>query len=250
MTEQQIPDLPPLLSGIAVPAGQDPLAAACASAEADGDPGELYYATDEGRMRCAIVLAPDRPKAETLQMVHVSMLALGDALGARLPAIVGVMFGWPDRIYLNGGLVGGLQVRIGPDGEDGMPDWMVVGAEIDIAGPGEDALVEPGTRIERTSLVEEGCVEVRAIDLVESFGRHFLLWFQRYRADGFEAIMGNWEPRAYQYREETKIVIAGETFEGKLAGLNPAGGVVLEQKGGARILPLSMVLDGPSWDLS
>ena len=60
---------------------------------------------------CAIVLAPEQPREQSLPIVLVAMLGLADGLGSLVPPAVPVTFGWPDRLEVNGRVVGGVVAR-------------------------------------------------------------------------------------------------------------------------------------------
>jgi biotin-(acetyl-CoA carboxylase) ligase len=113
------------------------------------------------------------------------------------------------------------------------------------ADPGE----EPGRRPDLTSLVQEGCVEITAVRLLESFARHFLAWLHRWQEDGFAPVRAAWgargpEPGARLARESGSI-------HGVFRRIGAEGELVIERDGAEIRLPLAAALAaGPSWSLA
>ncbi|WP_420403102.1 biotin/lipoate--protein ligase family protein [Nisaea sp.] len=241
---------PPIYRPCRVLPGTCAEAAAAEAARGGADPASFYWLDSADRLDCAIVLGPDRPFSETLSAVHVAMVALGDCLGAQVPPQVEVLFGWPDRLIVNGGLAGGVSLTVDPalwdDPTDPVPDWAVLGVRLAMT-PSEDA-PEPGMTRQRTTLLDEGCGDLTTGDLLESFSRHFLLWTNRYLSEGLRPIADNWLPRAAKRGETVALKFAGREWRGKLLGLDETGGLVLGESK-TPVVPLTEVLRKPTWSL-
>ena len=246
MTEK--PVFPPVYEAVKLPAGGDAFEAALAAARQGADPATLFWEDREDRVELAIVLHPEQALAQALPVLHVGMVGIGDALGALVPPQVAVMFGWPDRIEVNGGLAGGLRLAA-PEGcpPDAAPDWLVLGLTLlvkrELTG-GE----EPGMDPTRTALHEEGCGEVTVPDILEAFSRHFLLWVTRFGEEGLRPVAAHWLERGSGYRESVALSVAGEQHAGQFVGLDEAGGMLLQTET-VQALPLSAVLACPGWVL-
>ena len=163
---------------------------ACKAA-ADGAVDGLMLMVDRAdRCEAALVLRPLDPIQPALTLAYVGMLGLHDGLAALAPAETPASIGWPDRLLVNEACVGGLQVAHGPlvekDGMADVPDWLVLGITVQMFGNRDDDT--PGVELEYTNLHEEGCREITVPKLVEAFGRHLLLWLDRWQEDGFEPI--------------------------------------------------------------
>ncbi|WP_193184598.1 biotin/lipoate--protein ligase family protein [Nisaea sediminum] len=241
---------PPIYRPCRVLPGTDVENAAAEAARGGADPASLYWLDSAERLECAIVLGPDRPFSETLAAVHVAMVALGDCLGAQVPPQVEVLFGWPDRLIVNGGLAGGVSLTVDPalwgDPSDPVPDWAVLGVKLAMM-PAADA-PEPGMTRQRTTLLDEGCGDLTTGDLLESFSRHFLLWTNRFLSEGLRPIADNWLPRAAKRGEAVELKLAGKEWRGKLLGLDEKGGLVLGESK-TPLVPLTEVLRKPTWSL-
>lgn len=242
------PIFPSVYDGVKLPAGEDAFEASVNAARQGADPATLFWEDREDRVELAIVLQPEQALAEALPVLHVGMIGIGDALGAIVPPQVAVMFGWPDRVEVNGGLAGGLRLAA-PDGcaLDAVPDWLVLGLTIlvkrELIG-GE----EPGMDPTRTVLHEEGCGELTVPDILEAFSRHFLLWVSRFGEEGLRPVAAHWLERGSGYKESVALSVAGAQYAGQFTGLDDSGGMLLQTET-VEALPLSAVLAGPSWVL-
>lgn len=187
------PPLPPVFRPLALDGG-DMLAAASSRAAAGAEPGTLAWAARRDRLDVAVVLAPDRPLAETRRVIAVAAVALADALDALGPPNLLVGFSRPDRILVNGAVAGILRFAAPPGtAEAEVPEWAVVGAAVDVLGDPEDD--SPGRHPDRTALREEGFGEVDAPALLESFARHFVSWLDIWDDAGFQPVLRIWERR-------------------------------------------------------
>ncbi len=225
-------EFPPLLTGLAV-AG-DPFVAACEAAP-EAEPGSVFYGPDEETMRAAVLLAPEVPLGEAVSVSFAVALGLNDAIGALAPPEVAFHFEWPGGFRVNCASCGGLTARASTDDPRAEPDWLVVGVELPVMG---SLVEEPGATPDRTSLHAEGCGEITVPDLIETWARHMMNWLHIYLTDGFAPLHEDWRARAYRL---------GETIEapalGTFVGLDEHGGLILQETGGARILPLTMLLE-------
>ena len=248
-----LPVLPPVFTvqaaAPAPPLEQQALKALESALHAGQDPtGTVLVALRADLADCTFVLGPEKPLNEALNICHVMMLALNDALGAIIPPQIAVTFGWPDRIMLNGALAGGLRLYL-PDGaaDDpaAVPDWMVLRLTLDILG--EPVADTPGYPVERTSLLHEGCVDIAPTVVIESVARHFLNWVSRWERDGMPRIREAWDGRAHGYQEQIAFKLPGGSIRGRLLGLDDDGGLMVSRNGKRKTAPLRWLLQGPSW---
>lgn len=233
--------LPPIYRGVTSVPPDDPFDAACRLAGQPDTDASFVWSLRTDAAECAVVLAPDRPLSEALLVLYVAQNGLADALGAVVPPEVAVTFGWPDRIDINGAAAGGFRVAYAtPNSEDAIPDWMVVGLSLRIAPePCDDA---PGDRPDQTTLFDEGCGDLDATSVLESFSRHFLYWINRWDEDGFGAVLASWLPRA-NGRTETATFGHGEfRLEGKAVSVDPQGGLIVDTGSDRNTLPLAAAL--------
>jgi BirA family biotin operon repressor/biotin-[acetyl-CoA-carboxylase] ligase len=234
------PDLPPLFTARPLPGQADPLATAVGRAARGGaEAGELLFAVRPDRARAALVLAPEAPFSKSAEIIYVAMTALNDALGATLPAQIGVLFGWPDRILINGAEGGRLHYATPTVDPTIVPDWLVIGFELALLG---DLPEDPGLVIDRTNLFEEGAGEVAPKAILESFARHFLSWLHRWETEGLARVAAAWEARmagvedAYAFPPPDGSDPAGGRISARAAGVAPDGAMRIRLEDGERRL--------------
>lgn len=240
------PSTPPVFQPVVVGIEADPFAEACRAAAAGAEVGTFLYSPREDRADCAVVLGPEEPLAQSLLVAYVTMLGTGDALGALVSPAVAVLYGWPDRITVNGGLAGGIRVAAGAaEASDAPPPWMVVGVTVEVSREG--ARRESGHDIGRTTLHEEGCGEIRARDLLEHFSRSFLNWINRWQEEGFGPVRAAWLFRATGNEEEAEFEVAGACHWGRIESLDDAGGLHIDSAGVTLDFGLEDALASPTW---
>mgnify|MGYP002621014600 FL=1 len=126
--DNDTPQLPPLLTAVAVPANQDVHAKAIALA-ASSEVGTVFYSESADMMNIAVVLGPEVALADAGQMLFAMMIAVGDAIGALAPPEVAVSYQMPGYILLNKGRAGAVRITVDPAaGAGAVPDWIVVSA--------------------------------------------------------------------------------------------------------------------------
>jgi BirA family biotin operon repressor/biotin-[acetyl-CoA-carboxylase] ligase len=240
------PAFPPLLKPSAVPSDLDPFERGIQLAEEDAEAGTVLWSVGQDVCACAVVLAPEQPREQSLPIVLVAMLGLADGLGSLVPPAVPVTFGWPDRVEVNGALVGGVRCASAPtEGPDAVPDWLVIGFRIALRGPWSNPQ-SPGDR-SRTSLAEEGCGEVSAIDLLEEFGRHFLSWINRWQEEGMRPVQQAWLRRATGLGKEVQVRVGQQVRTGIFEGLSDTGAMRLVKGGVAQTIALDEAVKAPTW---
>ncbi|MFT6774849.1 MAG: BirA family biotin operon repressor/biotin-[acetyl-CoA-carboxylase] ligase [Paracoccaceae bacterium] len=230
------PVFPPLLRGVPSPAGVDPMAAAVADAAANGDPGRIHYALSGDALHAAVVLIPEVPLADAMGAMLAVQLGLNDALGALAPPEVAVHLRWPGRLSVNGGACGRFRAVASTTDPEAEPDWLVVGLEVTILPPPEH---EPGLSPDETSLFGEGCGEVVALELLETWSRHMLVWLHRFLTDGIAPLREAWRGKCAEIDTD---VITPEP--GRFLGLDERAGMILRRPDGATaIFSLTSMLE-------
>jgi BirA family biotin operon repressor/biotin-[acetyl-CoA-carboxylase] ligase len=239
------PTFPPLLSGHDAPGAESAFASACSGA-ASGQfgAGDVVWSRHVSRVDMAIVLEPEVPLETAVQMMPLSMVAIGDCLGALTPPQVGVTFSWPGEIRVNGAFAGNIRAAAAGSGNSSVvPRWMVIG--LWLRHRREDSEPEPGEVPEQTWLSEEGCGELTRTDVIESFSRHFLTWLNDWNEDGFRAVHGSWIFRAHDKDEEISLAVRGNTLKGTFNGLDDNGNLLLASGGKTKAAMLIDVFEYP-----
>lgn len=235
MSFSQDLSFPPLLSAAPVKSALDPFAKAIAQAERDAEPGLIVYATDETAARMAITLCPETPLEDAIGVTCAVSLGLSDALGALAPPEVAVHFVWPDRFKVNGALCGRMRAAASTADPATEPEWLVVGLDVPII---PDLNAEPGKTPDQTALIEEGCADISAPLLIESWSRHTLYWINRFLDEGFRPIHNNWTGKCEEIGQETE--------DGIFLGLDGKGGKLLRNNDKTDVVPLTSILGAMS----
>lgn len=194
--------------------------------------GLLVMHESPGLLAFAVVLEPEQPLAEARRAFLLGMTALADALGAHCPPERPVRLEWPDRVIYDAARLGGGRLAVAPGcAEDQVPDWMVFGAEL-IAD--RDHLAEPGRHPDSTSLKEEAFDPAELI--VSTFASYMMLYFDRWKHDGFDAVTNR-----YLMRVDPPLLRGVRRIEGdRLFEMTPSGG-------GRRFAALAEALAAQDW---
>jgi biotin-(acetyl-CoA carboxylase) ligase len=244
------PHFPPIYQPFAVTTEIDPFER-CLSVAAEGaEAGTLLWSIGQDACECAVVLAPEQSLEASLPVALVALLGLGDALGSLAPPVVAVTFGWPDRIEVNGGVIGGVRMAHAPTRTPtDVPDWLVVGFGVALRAPWADG-GEPGDDLRRTTLAEEGCGDVQTVDLLEAFARHFLAWIHRWQEDGVGPVQQAWLARATGLGKPIAVEVGGgQRKRGTFAGLTDSGAIRLVNEGVTQTISLEEAMRVPSWSV-
>lgn len=226
------PSFPPLLTGHPVLPPMEPFQAAVDAAECGGaEAGDLFWSCDPDEIAYAIVLEPDVGRDRAQEMLFVAMTAVADAIGAISPPELAVTWTWPSVIYANGARVGVAQMAFSSgDDEAGAPEWLVIGIRLALKPTGES---EPGKTPDRTTLWDEGAVDIDTVAALESLSRHFLTWVHRWEGDGFKPVHEAWLFRCDGYRKPVEIRTDKGSLAGTFAGLDESGNLLLKRDGEA-----------------
>lgn len=227
------PTFPPLLQGEEAPTGADPFDKAVAAALVGSDPGLLVWSARADAVSAAIVLAPECPLRKAIGITFAAAIGWVDALGALAPPEVAVHHVWPCTFKVNGADCGGLKVAASTDDLDVEPDWLVIGLTVPLMLTGDG-----GDDPTQTCLFNEGCAELTAQALIESWSRHMLVWINRWLDEGLAPLHAAWRERAWQIGE---ALPAGGTF----VGLDEDGGMLVRDGEITRLHPLTECLVRP-----
>ncbi len=232
---------PPLLSGYPVAGESDPLDAAIAQAALGCDAGLVVYNLGASELRASIIFAPEVPLEDAMAMLPACGIGFQNALGALAPPEVAVHLDWAGGIKINGASCGHLRAISSTADPAQVPDWLVIGLELPLwpasDGPASD---RPGHTPEQTALYAEGCADVDAKALLESWARHTLVWINRWSGEGTGPLHNEWRGLVPGIGEEAN---QGE-LSGTFLGVDERFGMLLrDQNGTTHLIPLSSQLE-------
>jgi BirA family transcriptional regulator, biotin operon repressor / biotin---[acetyl-CoA-carboxylase] ligase len=226
---------PPLMSGHEVTGGEDPFQTACMKAAIGCDAGLVVYNLSSDKLRAAMVFAPEIPLQDAIAMLPVCGLGFQNALGALAPPEVAVHLDWDGGLRINGAKCGRLRVAASTNSDSEEPDWLVVALELPL-WPADD---NPGNSPDETALYAEGCADVKAPALLESWARHTLNWITRWEDEGVKPVHAEWRGLAHGIGEDT--VRADKT--GTFLGVDEKFGMLLRSGDDTHLIPLSTILE-------
>ena len=215
-TEQTL-DLPPGYTLVALRELGDAFARACEIAPEAGA-GTLVWVRRYDLVEFAVVLEPDEPLRSARRAFFAGMNALADALAAHCPPERDVTFDWPDAIRFDAGLLGGGRLGWPAEcTEDGIPEWLVFGVILRAADMAHVPEVQAASGV---SLLGEGFEMVETDAIIESFARHLMTAFDRWKERGFEAIAQDYLERLPKSKagERRGIDVNGDLLVSLLAG--------------------------------
>ncbi len=224
---------PPLLSGVAVHGPEDPFEKACALAALGCDAGTVVYNLSANNVAAAIVFAPEVGREDAMAMLPLCGVGLQNALGALAPPEVAVHLAWDGGIRVNGADCGRFRVAAADSQSDDAPDWLVVGWTIPLM-----MTLDPGENPGITALYEEGCADVDAGQLVESWARHALVWINRWTEAGNRPLHAEWLGLVPDVGEDIRILGRSGTF----VGTDDRFGMLLREGTKTNVIALSALL--------
>ena len=229
------PSFPPLFHGLAVAEGQDPFEAACAEARRGCDAGLVTYDLGADALAAAIVFAPEVPLAEAMAMLPLCGVGFQNALGALAPPEVAVHLDWDGGLRINGATCGRLRVAASGTDPAAEPDWLVVGLTLTL-WPESD---ETGETPDRTALYAEGCVDVQADALVESWVKHTLVGINTWADSGPAALHREWRGLAHGIGAD----VTRNGLTGTFLGVDEHFGMLLKDDRTTHLIPLTDLLE-------
>ncbi|MDR9393758.1 DUF4444 domain-containing protein [Roseovarius sp. SYSU LYC5161] len=229
------PTFPPLMHGQAVDTGIDPFEKACAMAALGCDAGLIVYNLSADRLLAALVMAPEVPLERAMAMLPACGVGFQNALGALGPPELAVHLEWAGGLRVNGAACGRLRAMAGGTDPAAEPGWLVVGLELPLLM----LATRPGERPDETALYEEGCAEVDAVALLESWARHTLNWITTWEDDGVRALHAEWRGLAHGIGED----VTRNGMSGTFLGVDETFGMLLREGETTHLIPLSTVLE-------
>jgi biotin-(acetyl-CoA carboxylase) ligase len=238
MTETALAlSFPPLMSGEAVTGLEDPFETACKRAVLGCDAGLVVYNLAPDTVRAALVFAPEVPLSQAMAMLPTCGVGFQNALGALAPPEVAVHLEWNGAIRINGARCGTLRAAASTADPAEVPDWLVIGLELPLWPADGDG----GDSPDQTALYAEGCADVEAPALIESWARHCLHWINRWEEEGAKHLHADWRELAHGIGEPVQEGGLSGTF----LGIDEAFGMLLRDNETTHLIPLTELLETP-----
>lgn len=187
------------------------------------------WASAPGNLYCSLLMRPDYPAAEAMQLGFVTANAVADTVAAALPRSAMVTCKWPNDVLVEGRKIAGILLESEAAAGGGLA-WVVIGVGINVAHhppPGE-------SRYPATSLIAEGAGAVSPDGILASYCRYLQSGLAVWRRVGFAAVRSAWLRRAHGLGGAITVRLERETLDGTFEDLDADGALVLGQAGGRR----------------
>jgi biotin-(acetyl-CoA carboxylase) ligase len=194
---EQALDLPPGYTLVALRELGDAFAHGCDIA-AEAGAGTLVWVRRYDLVEFAVILEPDEPLASARRAFFAGMNAVADAIAAHCPPEREVNFNWPDTILFDGGLLGGARLGWPKDCAEGeVPGWLVFSVMLRAANL---AYVDEVQAASGVALLSEGFQMIETDAIIESFSRHLMTGFDRWKEQGFEPVARDYFERLAKHK--------------------------------------------------
>ena len=184
------------------------------------------WVSPPGNLYASLVLRPDAPMARAAQLGFAAGLAVTDAIRVFAPTAL-VTLKWPNDVLLGGRKGAGILLESEGDAA-GRVAFVVIGIGVNLtAYPAE-------TEFPATSLKAATGTAPKPAACLAALAPALALWYERWRADGFAALRRAWLERAAGLGQALRARLPDETVEGRFAGLDDDGMLLLDLPQGRR----------------
>jgi BirA family biotin operon repressor/biotin-[acetyl-CoA-carboxylase] ligase len=185
-----------------------------------------HWVSEPGNLYLSLVLRPDAPVARAAQLGFAASLAVADALRRFAPRPA-VTLKWPNDVLLGGKKLAGILLESEGDA-GGRVRFVVLGIGVNLASH------PPDSEFPATSLKAAASQEVAPEAFLAALAPALLVWYERWRGDGFAGLRQAWLDRAAGLGQGLRARLANETVEGRFAGLDDDGMLLLDGPAGRR----------------
>jgi biotin-(acetyl-CoA carboxylase) ligase len=199
------------------------------------DAGLIVYSAGNDVLKAAIVFAPEVPLKKAVAMLPICGIGFQNALGALAPPEVAVHLQWDGGLRINGARCGKMHIRAPDVPPEDTPDWMIIGLTLPLWPTESDGGYTP----DETALYAEGCTDVNAISLLESWAKHTLVWINRWSEEGTAPLHAEWRGLAHGTGEQIEI----DGTSGVYLGVDEDFGLLLRTSETTKLIPLTHILE-------
>ncbi len=190
-----------------------------------------------GNLYCSLVVRPDCPAAEAVQLGFVAGLAVAEAAETLLPDKRIVTCKWPNDVLVEGRKVAGILLDASSAGS-GRCEWVVIGMGINVRwypGPSE-------AEFPATSLVAEGAAGISPARLLEVLAPRLDDGLRRWQEQGFALVRQRWLGRAYGLHQDIRVRLHDRVLSGTFAGLDSCGAMIVACADGTHVVTAGDVI--------
>ena len=174
----------------------------------------------------SVLLRPAVPGEHLASISLVAAVAMAEGLSGVCGLAVGLK--WPNDLRIEGKKVGGILLDFEPKG--GKRPAVVAGIGINLRTP-------PGGFPEKfaeraTSLEGAGCRFPEEGEMIGGLLERLEQWYRTFLDSGFDPVRERWEALSDGIGSRVSVSLAGDPAEGKMAGIDAAGRLLLDTGGG------------------
>lgn len=186
------------------------------------------WSSPPGNLYMSLVLRPDCPPREAVQLAFVAALGAAGMIGPRARPAAPLRFKWPNDILLGSRKVAGILIEA--EGQGDRLDFMILGLGVNLISHPDNA------RIPATDLLAETGETLAPETALEGFARHFMDWTSRWHEGGFAPIREAWLAHAAGLGGAVEVRLPNETLSGTFADLDANGALLLDTAAGRRTI--------------
>ncbi|MDE2165706.1 MAG: biotin--[acetyl-CoA-carboxylase] ligase [Alphaproteobacteria bacterium] len=184
------------------------------------------WISEPGNLYMSLVLRPDAHVSRAAQLGFAASLAVADAL-RHFASHAAVTLKWPNDVLLRGKKTAGILLESEGDA-GGRVRFVVLGIGVNLASHPADS------EFPATSFKAAASHDVAPEAFLTVLAPALLVWYERWRGDGFAGLRQAWLDRAAGLGEDLRARLPGETVEGRFAGLDDDGMLLLDGPTGRR----------------
>lgn len=178
-----------------------------------------------GNLHCSILLDCPVPPPRAPELAFVAAVALHEALAGLLPAVA-FRVKWPNDLLCAGAKVAGMLL-------EALPPLVVLGVGVDVAEAPAQALY-PATCLRRHGSGAE------PFDVLAGFCERLAHWYGVWQGAGFVPVREKWLTCADALGQPLTVRPAtGQSIEGRFAGIDGRGALLLDLSDGQRMVLLA-----------
>nr|CRH04667.1 putative Biotin--acetyl-CoA-carboxylase ligase [Candidatus Magnetococcus massalia] len=203
----------------------------CAEVQTQGR-GRLqrsWYSAAGDNLTFSLLLRPEMAPGKASQITLLAGLALAESLRHTFQ-VGGLQLKWPNDILLHGRKCAGILTEMAAEPEQ--VEYVIVGVGINVNGDGShfpEEIQQTATTIE---MIKGSRISRSA--LLAHFLNRMGYWYQRYMAEGFEALRQPWLEHADIAGRRVRINLHKEQFEATAEALDEEGFLLVKRDGGER----------------